>query len=236
MKNALIVIPARYKSSRFPGKPLVNIRGISMIEHVWNKCKEVKKYADAIVATDDSRIADHCKRKKIKFIITKKNCITGTDRVAEVAKKTSYELYINIQGDEPFIDTKDLISFMKVAFKNKDIVMNGMTKIRNKKEFSNPNIPKVVVSENNKLLYMSRNNIPVNKLSLAKELMKQVCVYSFPKKILIKIFKNKKSKLEMIEDIEILRLLEKDYPVYMHKFPKGSIAIDTPEDLKKISD
>ncbi len=234
MKKAIIVIPARYKSSRFPGKPLIIIKGIAMIEHVWNKCLEVKKYADAIVATDDLRIVNYCKLKNIKYMLTSKNCITGTDRVAEVAKKTSYELYINIQGDEPFIDTNDLINFMKIAFKNKNKVMNGMTKIRNKKELNSYNIPKVVVSENNKLLYMSRNNIPINKLSLSKDLMKQVCVYSFPKKILIKVYNNKKTRLEKIEDIEILRLLEKEFPVYMYQFPKGSIAIDTPEDLRKI--
>ena len=235
MRDYLIIIPARYNSSRFPGKPLIKIKGKSMVQRVWEKCVKASDKNCVIIATDDQRILNHCKEKKMNCIITSKTCLTGTDRLFEVSKKKLAKFYINVQGDEPLISISDIKKIIKVAKKNPKVIFNGMCKISNKKDFINPNVPKVVTDHNNKLLYMSRASIPTDKKHKFHKAMKQVCIYSFPKKML-EIYGNKrnKSKNELIEDIEILRFNDLGYDVQMIKLSESSIAVDTPSDLKKV--
>ena len=114
----LIVIPARYKSSRFEGKPLADNNGKSMIERVWEKCSETSPKKNIIVATDDKRIFQHCRSKEINVLMTSKKCLTGSDRVAEVAKKIEAKFYVNVQGDEPLINPKDILKVIKDFKKN----------------------------------------------------------------------------------------------------------------------
>ena len=116
MTDYIIVIPARYKSTRFPGKPLIDIFGKSMLQRVYEKCKKITNEKNIIIATDSHIISSHCKLNKMNFIITSNKCLTGTDRVAEVAKKIKKKFYINVQGDEPLVQPKDIT---KILIKSK---------------------------------------------------------------------------------------------------------------------
>jgi len=235
MSDYLIVIPARYSSKRLPGKPLINIKGIPMVIRTFNQCKKVVPTSKIIIATDDKRIQKICSKKGINSIITSKKCLTGTDRIAEVAKKIKKSFYINVQGDEPICNPKDIKKILNFAKKNPNLIVNGYTEIKDKKMFYSPNIPKVVFDKNEKLLYMSRAPIPSNKKQIFIKSWRQVCIYSFPYKSL-KIYSSikKKTKLELIEDLESNRFLELGYQVKMLKMSNKSVAVDTEEDLLKV--
>ena len=131
----IIVIPARYKSKRLPGKPLSNIGGLPMIVRTYNQCSKVVSKRKILVATDSNKIKKVCDEYKIKSIITSNKCLTGTDRVAEVAKKIKCSFYINVQGDEPFFNPNDLKMLIKEAEKRPNEVINGYTEIKIKNYF-----------------------------------------------------------------------------------------------------
>jgi 3-deoxy-manno-octulosonate cytidylyltransferase (CMP-KDO synthetase) len=205
-----------------------------LIFWTWKNCAKVVPKNLIYVATDSTEIHDACKKYGINTINTGKKHLTGTDRIAEAAKKLDTDLIINIQGDEPFIKPKDIKSFINFALKNKRNVTNAYTLIKNKKNNNNINIPKLVLSKDKKLLYMSRSAVPGSKNNFKNiKIFKQVCIYGFPKDILLKIYglKKMKTKLEKIEDIEILRVIENDIPVKMYKVSDNILAIDTMADL-----
>ena len=234
-KDFIIIIPARYKSSRFPGKPLVDIKGKTMIQRVWEKCVAASSNEKVIIATDDMRIEEHCKSVGMRVIMTSDQCLTGTDRVSEVSRVIEVDFYINVQGDEPLIDPDDILKIINAYKENPEDTFCAMTKIDSAEDYTNKNIPKVVVSNDNCLLYISRSGIPSNKEGTVVPTMKQVCIYAFPKKHLAQFGLNKeKNNLENIEDIELLRLLERGFRVRMVPINSSSIAVDTPEDLKKV--
>ena len=230
----LVVIPARFKSKRLPGKPLAIIGGLPMIVRTYNQCSKVVNKNKIIIATDSYKIKKVCDEYKIKSIITSNKCLTGTDRVAEVAKKIKCNFYINVQGDEPFFNPNDLKRLIKEAEKKPKEVINGYKEIKNKKLFFSSSIPKVVFDKKGYLLYMSRGPIPSNKALEFKKAWRQVCAYSFPRKALFDFTKTKnKTPIESLEDIEILRFIEKGYKVRMIKMSNKSLAVDNKEDLKK---
>ena len=230
----IVVIPARYKSKRLPGKPLANIGGLPMIVRTYNQCAKVVNKDKIIVATDSLKIKKVCDQYKIKSIITSNRCLTGTDRVAEVAKKIKCSFYINVQGDEPFFNPNDLKMLIKEAKKKPNEVINGYAEIRDRKLFFSSSIPKVVFDKKSYLLYMSRGPIPSNKASDFIKAWRQVCAYSFPRKALFDFAKTKnKTPIESLEDIEILRFLEQGYKVKMIKMSNKSLAVDNTEDLEK---
>tara|TARA_B100002052_G_scaffold81978_1_gene75209 strand:+ start:137 stop:868 length:732 start_codon:yes stop_codon:yes gene_type:complete len=230
----IVVIPARYKSKRLPGKPLANIGGLPMIVRTYNQCAKVVSKDKIVVATDNLKIKNVCNEYNIKSIITSNKCLTGTDRVAEVAKKIKCNFYVNVQGDEPFFNPNDLKMLIKQAEKKPKEVINGYTEIKDRKLFFSSSIPKVVFDKKEYLLYMSRGPIPSNKALEFKKAWRQVCAYSFPRKALFD-FANTKNKtpIESLEDIEILRFLEKGYKVKMIKMSNKSLAVDNNEDLEK---
>ncbi len=235
MSDYLIVIPARYNSSRFPGKPLADIKGKSMIFRVWEKCLQVAKSKNILVATDDERIMSHCLKNSINAEMTSSECLTGTDRLFEIAKKKKHETYINVQGDEPLISPYDIETVISSSLKKPEFTFNAMCEIKNETDFRNPNIPKVVADKNRNLLYMSRAQIPSNKKLNFVRAMKQVCIYAFPRDILLSFGAQKeKTPLELIEDLEILRLIELGHTVKMVEVSGSSIAVDTKEDLEKV--
>ena len=214
----LIVIPARYKSKRLPGKPLVNIGGLPMIVRTYNQCRKVVGKDKIIVATDSNKIKKVCDQHDINSLITSNKCLTGTDRVAEVAKKINCDFYINVQGDEPFFNPQDLKKLINKAVKNPTQIINGYAEIKDKKLFFNSSIPKLVFDKKKNLLYMSRGPIPSNKKYSFEKGWRQVCAYSFPKKMLSIFSKTKaKTPIESIEDIEILRFIEMGFKVKMIK-------------------
>ena len=230
----IVVIPARYKSKRLPGKPLVDIGGLPMIVRTYNQCTKVINKNNIIIATDSLKIQKVCDQYNIKSIMTSNKCLTGTDRVAEVAKKIKCKLYINVQGDEPFFNPNDLKMLIKEAQKNPKEIINGYAEIKDKKLFFSSSIPKVVFDKKGYLLYMSRAAIPSNKKLEFKKSWRQICAYSFPREALLK-FSNAKNKtpIESVEDIEILRFLEEGYKVKMIKMSNKSLAVDNKEDLEK---
>ena len=230
-----LVIPARYNSKRFPGKPLVDIYGIPMIIRTYNQCRKVVPESKILVATDDKRIQEVCLREKINVVMTSKKCLTGTDRIAEVAKKFKADFYINVQGDEPICNPNDIKKLLKTAKKNPRTIINGYTAIKNKKQFNSGDIPKVVFRKDGRLLYQSRAPIPTTKNKKFVNSWRQVCIYSLPYKSLI-LFKSVQSKtpLEKIEDCELLRFLELGYEVKMIKMSDESIAVDTKENLTEV--
>jgi len=230
----IVVIPARFSSIRLPGKPLKKIKGVPMILRTYFQCNKVFKKKQIIVATDDFKIKKLCLENDINVLMTSKKCLTGTDRVAEVAKKIIADVYINVQGDEPFFNPMDLKKLLKNVLNNPSKIYNGYTKIDKINLFESSSIPKVVFDNNGNLLYMSRGKIPSNKKHKFESGWRQVCAYAFPRKDLIKFKKfAKKTQLEKIEDIEILRFLEMGKKIKMVKMSNKSISIDTKKDLKK---
>ena len=144
--NFAVVIPARYSSSRYPGKPLVEIAGKSLIRRVWERCVESVDIERVYIATDDERISIHCKKFMDNVVMTSKQCITGTDRVAEVAEKLDVGCIINVQGDEPLINSKDINKVIDKYESDSSAVVNAMCIIDDEKEFYSRTVPKVVCS------------------------------------------------------------------------------------------
>ena len=236
--KAVIVIPARYKSSRFPGKPLKKILGKEMIIRVAEICEKVLGKKFVYIATDDNRI--HAKVKEFGFqtISTSKLCLTGTDRVAEVSKKINSKIYINVQGDEPLIKPQDVKKVLNKKLKYPNHVVCGYTEILKKENPFSNNIPKVVLNEKNELIYISRSLVPGtkdNNLSNKIKYLKQVCIYAFNKQELNKYYSfKKKSTTERMEDVEILRFFDLNIKIKMVKTTSGNIAVDEENDINKI--
>lgn len=236
MNDYIIVIPARMKSKRLPGKPLIELyNGMPMIVLTYLRVlKAEPNYTKIYVATDSEEIKDVCEKWNIQVLMTSEECTTGTDRIAEVSRIIDSEIYINVQGDEPVIPADDIKSMIKEGLKNKDKTIIGYHPITTSDYYNNVNIPKVLFSKNKRLLYTSRSPIPGNKSKMFQgECYRQICLYSFPKKVL-SIYNNTKTPLEDIEDLEILRLIENDYNVYGIELSDKSIAVDVPEDVKKV--
>lgn len=235
MKDYVVVIPARYKSSRFPGKPLIDLDGKSLLQRTYEQCCKAVDPDLVYVATDDECIEEHCNQLNIQVIMTSSDCLTGTDRVAEFALEIDAKTYINVQGDEPLMNPSDIIQVIKSAKKNPSEIINGFAAITSEEHYTSVTIPKVVFRSDYRLLYMSRSPIPGNKKSQFKKGWRQICVYAFPKESLIDFSKQKgKTHLEHEEDIEILRFLELGYEVRMIELTADSIAVDTPEDAEKV--
>lgn len=232
----VIIIPARYRSSRFPGKPLVQICGKSLVRRVWDRCVKALPEQDVYVATDDERIATHCTQQGIRVLMTSSTCLTGTDRVYEAAQQVEADVYINVQGDEPMIMPSDILAVMDVARTSPGSVVNAMCPIAIESDFYSPFVPKVVSCPDGRLLYMSRAAIPSTKSHGFVTANKQVCIYGFTKKALEAFYiHGRKTALEEIEDIEILRFLELGFEVKMIPVSGASLAVDIPEDVIRVA-
>lgn len=235
-KSILGVIPARYKSSRLEGKPLIKIKGIELIKRTYNRCIQSKVLDEIVVATDDDRIYSFCKKENINVIMTSENCVTGTDRVAEVSNIMDYDLYLNIQGDEPIIDPlvfEEIINEYNIH-KDNYVAYNSYKIIEEIEEIESNTIIKVINNEFDELMYMSRYPIPFNKGTGVRKYLKQVCVYGFTKKALEIFSSREKTINEKYEDIEILRFLDLGYKVKMVRTETDSIAVDVSGDIKKV--
>jgi len=235
--KTLIVVPARYQSSRFPGKPLKKINNKEMILWVLDVCKKIlNNNIKLIVATDSKKIFNFVKKNNFNSIMTSTKCLTGTDRVAEVSKKINADIYVNVQGDEPLIKSKDIMKIIKAKKKNFKKVICGYTLISNSESEKNTNIPKVILNKQEELIYISRVALPASKTSkiYGYNFLKQVCIYAFNRSELKEFYSNRKSVLESIEDIEIIRFLESAQKIQMVKLSAGSYAVDTIKDLKNV--
>ncbi len=230
-----IIIPARYGSSRYRGKPLVKILGREMVLRVADICKKVVGKKNLFIATDSKKISNIVYKNGYKFIMTSNKCLTGTDRVAEAAKKIKSKIFINVQGDEPTINPSDIKKIIKAKKKYPNHVICGFDKVHKFENPSSINLPKVVVNSKNELIYISRAIVPGSKKKSKNTVYhKQVCIYGFNKKELNKFYsKNKKSETESIEDIEILRFFDLNVKIKMIRLNSNSVAVDEIKDVKK---
>lgn len=233
--NYCVIIPARYQSSRLPGKPLTDLCGVPMVVRTYQQCIKACPPEKVYVATDDERIRETCELNGIKVIMTSKECLTGTDRLAECTEYLDADVFINVQGDEPLFNPKDLELLISNLKKYPGEILNGYCEINDEELFRSGSIPKVVFRPDGRLLYMSRAAIPSNKQHSFEKAWRQVCAYAFPRKAL-KDFASvsEKSTLESIEDIEILRFLELGWEVRMLELSSDSVAVDNPEDIHRV--
>lgn len=230
------VIPARYKSSRYEGKPLCIINGIPMIKRTYLQAKKSELLDELVVATESEKIKKYCEQENIPVIMTSDSCLTGTDRIAEVSKTMNFDLYVNIQGDEPVIDPKsidEVVSEYK-KFTDEYVAYNLYKYIDDDSEINTDTIIKVITNEKNELMYMSRLGVPFNKSSLKVNHKKQICVYGFTKQALELFSSRSKTINEQYEDIEILRFIDMGYKVKMKETNVDSIAVDVPNDVLKV--
>ena len=237
MASSCVIIPARYNSSRFPGKPLTKLLDQPMIIWVADISAIAVGRENVFIATDDKRIAEEVNNNGYKSLMTSPNHLTGTDRIAEAASLVDYDIYINVQGDEPLIDPKDIIKCIEIKKLKPDAIINGFCWMDSNEEPTNINIPKVATTHENKLIYMSRNAIPgfKDESNKPERYKKQVCIYGFNKEQLKKFSKYKnKTDIEKSEDIEILRFLDLNEEIYMFECKPGSLAVDVPSDVLKV--
>lgn len=234
------IIPVRFKSKRFPGKPLADISGKPMVQHVYERAKKSKILDDLIIATDDKRIFDKVKEFKAKVVLTGEHP-TGTDRCAEVARKIKAEIVVNIQGDEPVIDPEIIDNAVEPLIKDKKILVSTLVhKIEDENELENPNIVKVVVDKDNFALYFSRSVIPYylacrqTGKNIKKIFYKHIGLYVYRKDFLLKFVNMPQSMLEKAEELEQLRALENGYRIKTVLTNYSSIPVDVPKDIKKV--
>ena len=237
------IIPARYASSRFPGKPLVDIHGKSMIQRVYEQCMKAE-LDRVIVATDDERIYEHVKSFGGEVVNTADTHISGTDRIAEAAQKLKLEedaIVVNIQGDEPFIDPND-INLLLACFGKHTQIATLVKKIKDEKTLHNPNSPKVVLGNQQQALYFSRQAIPFLKEIKPEEWLSKasfyqhIGIYAFRYESLKKVTQLPSSALEKSEGLEQLRWLENGFQIQTAETKSECIAVDSPEDLNRISE
>lgn len=233
------VIPARYESSRFEGKPLAEIEGKPMIWWVYQQCKKVLDFEEVYVATDDERIEGVCNSLGINVVMTSKKHRTGTDRIGEVARRVDADLYVNIQGDEPLLEPETISAAITPFYEKSELqVVNLMTKITDPVDLVNCTVPKVLTNRENEGIFLTRSTAPYPKGAIDYSFYKQVCVYGFKPEAL-KFYceygeKYGKAKLESIEDIELLRFIENGYKVQFVEVDSDSVAVDTPKDLERV--
>ncbi|SEN81153.1 3-deoxy-manno-octulosonate cytidylyltransferase (CMP-KDO synthetase) [Mucilaginibacter gossypiicola] len=235
------IIPARYASSRFPGKPLVDIGGKTMIQRVYEQAKKCLSLSEVIVATDDDRIFNHVNSFGGVAVMTGANHQSGTDRCAEVARlHPGYDVIINIQGDEPFIDPEQ-ITKLTTCFNDQDTQLATLVKrILTEQELHNANSPKVVINKLSEAIYFSRATLPhirgqepENWLEF-HAFFKHIGIYGYRADVLQEVTKLPVSPLEKAESLEQLRWIDNGYRIKVAETELETHAVDVPEDLEKL--
>lgn len=239
----LAIIPARFASTRFPGKPMVDIRGKSMIQRVYEQTAKAQYIDAVVVATDDTRIFEHVRGFGGKVEMTAEHHRSGTERMVEIAEKESnYTHFVNVQGDEPFIDPAQIDGLCKLLLEDPQTeIATLIHKIEDQASLENPNMPKVVVDVSGNALYFSRSPIPyvredsdkANWLKL-QNFYRHIGIYAFKREVLLKVPQMKKSYLEEAESLEQLRWLANGFKIKTAITDKVNFAIDSPEDLVRL--
>ncbi|MGY8999992.1 MAG: 3-deoxy-manno-octulosonate cytidylyltransferase [Rhodospirillales bacterium] len=230
------VIPARWSSTRFPGKPLKEISGKAMIHWVWDQAIKAKSITDAVIATDDERIADYCRANGLAVIMTKALHPTGSDRLAEVAEKIEADVYVNVQGDEPLIEpeTIDAVTKCLLASMDRGIELStGYIEKASDSQLNNPSVVHLVPSLDGCVMAFSRLPVPY---PMAETMQRTVHVglYAFTRKALQLFSELERGPVERAESIEVMRFLEHGYRVACVPVAYGSIGVDTPEDIAMV--
>jgi 3-deoxy-manno-octulosonate cytidylyltransferase (CMP-KDO synthetase) len=232
------IIPARYGSTRFPGKPLAPVAGKPLVQRVIEQCRKAKSLSEIIVATDDERIAEVAK-KFCHVEMTLPNHPSGSDRIAEVAGKISCDAIVNIQGDEPLIDPS-VIDMVAGALAQHEM-STAATRIKSSSELDNPNVVKVAVNAAGCALYFSRRTIPFLRDAVSRPASEQLAafpflkhlgIYGYRRETLLQLVKFPVSPLEAAEKLEQLRALENGIQIAVVKVEFDSVGVDTPEDVE----
>ena len=233
-----VVIPARYASTRFPGKPLFPLAGKPMIQHVWERCSRAKGVSRVIVATEDTRIAEACSAFGAECVMTSEGCRSGTDRVAEVAKKKlkGFTHVINVQGDEPLVDPGTITKLAKAMAASRAIAMITSASIFEPgDDVANPNAVKVVVDRSGDALYFSRSPIPfIRNETPGLKFYRHQGIYGYTLELLFQFVKWKPALLEKAESLEQLRALENGAKIRVVLVKHLSLGVDVPADADAV--
>ncbi len=228
------VIPARFASSRFPGKPLALIAGKPMIQHVWERSRQSGCLSRILIATDDPRIADAARSFGAEIALTRDDHPSGTDRVAEAAAATDADVIVNIQGDEPLIDPAAIDTAIHTLLDDSACQMATLKKrILTAEEINNPNVVKVVTAHDGRALYFSRSPIPFNRGGDAVY-WKHIGLYVYRRSLLLGYSSLPPGALEEAEKLEQLRALENGIPIRVAETSYETIGVDTPQDLQAV--
>ena len=234
--KAVIVIPARYGATRFPGKSLARIKGRPMIQWVWEAACRSRLTEQVIVATDDDRIADVAAKFGADVVMTKKSHRSGTDRMAEVADKVPAQLYVNVQGDEPLLSRDAVDDLIRAMMENPRTPIGTLAhRIEKKAEWLSPEVVKVVCDRHNEALYFSRSPLPFQRAFDSKaRLLRHVGIYAFRAQALATFVSLKPSPLEIAESLEQLRALEHGMTIQVIETKYRCLGVDTPADLARV--
>ncbi len=234
--RAVGVIPARYASSRFPGKPLADLRGRPLVQHVYERARRSKTLARVVVATDDLRIRDAVVAFGGEVQLTGLHHPSGTDRVAEVAASLSCEIVVNIKGDEPLIEPPMIDEAVSPFFVESDLIMGTVCRrLEKEEEWQSPHVVKVVRDRRGFALYFSRTPIPYARVQGRHSYYKHIGLYVYRREFLLTLASLAPTPLEETEQLEQLRALEYGYPIRVVETEYDSIGVDTPEDLERIA-
>lgn len=240
---AVAIIPARYNSTRFPGKPLADIKGKPMIQRVFERCKKSELISRVVIATDDARIQAAAEGFGAECVITSDACNTGTERVFEAVEKLKIkdDIVVNVQGDEPFINPEQLKQLV-VMFEDKNTHIATLKKhIDNRDDLLNPNVVKVVTDHFGRAIYFSRLPIPYSRAHNLSEMelqnhmyYKHIGLYAFSSSIIPELKKCRVSSLEKAESLEQLAWIENGFAITVGESNYNSMGIDSPEDIEKV--
>ncbi|MFW6286775.1 MAG: 3-deoxy-manno-octulosonate cytidylyltransferase [Candidatus Sumerlaeota bacterium] len=242
----LAVIPARYGSTRFPGKPLADLCGKPLVVHVAERASEAGMVDDVVVATDDERIATAAETHGFKAVMTPSDCPSGSDRIAEVANgRPDCDIIVNVQGDEPLMPPSVIDNAVAVLKADGDVsVATAMIRLREERDFLDSNVVKVVTDKRGRALYFSRSPVPALVRASAEDLamlapgeapfrgFKHFGLYAYRREALLEFVKLAPTPLESIEKLEQLRFLENGHAIAVVETTLDSIGVDTPEDLE----
>jgi 3-deoxy-manno-octulosonate cytidylyltransferase (CMP-KDO synthetase) len=236
--NAVAVIPARYESSRFPGKPLAQIAGRAMIQRVYERVKRAKRIDRVIVATDDERIANAVKSFGGEAIMTRKDHHCGTERVAEIAAHLPAAIYVNVQGDEPLIDPEAIDALVGAMEEDVEIQLaTPCSVIHVAGEIMDPNVVKAVIDFDGDALYFSRAPVPWVRdtgTNVAARHLKHIGLYAFRHDALLDFPTLPPGDLERVEQLEQLRWLENGYKIRVVEWDYEAVSVDVPADIARV--
>ena len=235
MMDVIGVIPARFESSRFPGKVLANIAGRTMIQWVWEAASKSTMLEDLIIATDDEKVIKAAETFEGKAVLTSKDYSSGTDRICEVVNPLYVKVIINIQADEPLIKYSMIDELSRTLMEDTSIQVATLRyRIEDSDELNDPNVVKVVSNKDGFALYFSRSLIPCNLSSTVQQIYKHIGMYAYTKDFLFTFANLTPSFLEQAEQLEQLRALEHGYKIKVIDAGCDSISVDTPRDLEKV--
>lgn len=229
------IIPSRYESSRFPGKPLANICGKPMIYWVYQQVSKVEEFDEIMVATDSDEIEAVCRQYGMKVIMTSSEHQTGTDRLGEVAQKVEADFYVNIQGDEPMIEPSTIRKVVEYHIEHPEVeIINTKTALHEDEDVNCNTIVKVVSADNGDGLYLSRAPIPYPKKGQKVQYYKHLGLYGLSRNALLFFAKAERTTNEKIEDIEMMRFLENGFDIKFVTVDSATIGVDRPEDIDRV--